>query len=133
MGSAIYAEFESKVPGYDPSTEISGKGLAQAMDALGELARSLGVREPWDFYSESNEEAFEKLGEELPEDMEKDGATWFDPTEGLKSVRSLLTKLRDDPKNIEGAAFAMSDLEALRKILEIAEKHGVKFRLRIDI
>lgn len=84
MGVALYPEFEVSVAGYSPSTAISGKALARAVDAgRGDLeisCRRLGVVPIFEFWSESNAEAFSKIGELLPPDLpQEEPLKWSEP------------------------------------------------------
>jgi hypothetical protein len=134
MGVALYPEFEKNIPGYNPSTAISGKTLARSVDGgKGEIERlchRLGVRSIFDFYSESNEEAFAKLGEPVPPGLPpEEPLKWSEPAEGLRTVEALLAC-----PDLEATSPRVSeDLRHFRDILLKASEHGTRFRLRIDM
>jgi hypothetical protein len=133
LGVALYPVFERDVPGYDPSTGLSGKALAQAVDAghgpLEATCRAIGVTPIFGFYHETNSESFEKIGEEVPANQALDEPQWFDPDDGLRTVSGLLECA--DAERMEPRL--LGDLVRLQQVLEIAKNHGTGFRLRLDI
>jgi len=129
MGVAYYPAFENDVAGYEPSTAISGKALARAMDELDAICGELGVRTLMSFYSESNAEAFAKIGEPVPPGMKEDPIQWSEPADGLRTIEALLEC--DKIGNFKDGVIA--DLESLQEILQVAIKHSTRFRLRIDV
>jgi hypothetical protein len=134
MGIALYPEFEKDIPKYDPSTAMSGKALARAVGGgqgmLELMCRRLGVVPIFDFYSESHEEAFAKIGEPVPPDLPPDEPLkWSDPAEGLRTVGALLACPDGEPVPPD----VLEDLDDFRAILLTALEHGTRFRLRIDM
>lgn len=134
MGVALYPEFEKSIPGYDPSTAISGKALAHAVGGgrgeIEQMCHRLGVVPIFGFYSESNEEAFAKLGEPVPAGLPpEEPLKWSDAAEGLRTVEALLAcpELEAMPPHVS------EDLRNFRAILFKAAEHGTRFRLRIDM
>jgi hypothetical protein len=133
MGVAYYPELEQEIPGYDPCVEVSGKPLARAIDALDKICAELGVPRVLSFYSESTEEACAKIGAPVPPGMRKDPVRWSQPRDGLKTFSAIIAYLKDRPDQLKDSARVREDLEAFQKVLEKAQQHKTRFRLRIDI
>ena len=134
MAVALYPAFEEDIPGYDPATAMSGKALSRAVRAgrgeLEEICRGLGVMPIFDFYSESYEETFVKIGEPVPDDLPSEAPVkWSNPAEGLRTVEALLAC----PDCQALAPALLEDLRDFRAILLKAAQHGTRFRLRIDV
>jgi hypothetical protein len=131
VGVALYPDFEHDVPGYNPTTSISGKALAAAVyeGGLEAVCHKLGVTPLLDFYSETKAEGFEKIGEAIPPDWAPEKPQWFEPAVGLHTVDALLGY--PEAENMEPRL--LDDVRQLQKILSVALEHGTRFRLRIDI
>ncbi len=54
---------------------------------------------------------------------------WFDPKDGLDTVRGLLAYLRRKPTTVRGVS---ADLKAFEKALDQAVRQKIKFRLMLD-
>jgi hypothetical protein len=134
MGTAYYPSFEHPIEGYNPAVEVSGKPIARSMELLDEICDRIGQKTLTSFYSESNAEAYELLGEEPPEDMPAgEPLHWTDPAEGLRTVAALTDYLRLHPDALPNTAAVLDDLKAFRTVFSTALEHGTRFRLRIDI
>ena len=64
----------------------------------------------------------------MPEGLEIPPEQWFDPNEGLRTVRGLLDYLRRHPV----APDVAEDLEAMEQVLTAAAEQGVRFHLAVD-
>ena len=134
MGTAYYPSFERQIEGYDPCVEVSGKPIARSIELLDEICDRIGQKTLTSFYSESNAEAYELLGEEPPDDMpEGEPIHWTDPADGLRTVSALSDYLRLHPDALPNTAAVMDDLKSFRTVFSKALEHGTRFRLRIDI
>ena len=157
MGVALYIVSEKHIEGI--ATAINGKCLSQASEALDVLANQLGVKALMDFASQSVEDYYDVLGvpeecfdeetgtynraavekwrqeEEgddyvpLPEDAD---ATWFEPTDGLVTVRRLLAHLQTDPSGIPDADGVVQDLQDCERVLESLQESGIRWHLAVD-
>ncbi len=59
---------------------------------------------------------------------------FFEPAEGLKTVRALLAAIRDDKQyssKLQEAEYTLEELKELERCLSLAEQAGAKFRLEI--
>ena len=134
MGTAYYPSFEHPVEGYEPAVEVSGKLVARSIELLDEICDRIGQKTLTSFYSESNAEAYELIGEEPPDDMPAgEPVHWSDPADGLRTVAALGDYLRTHPDAVPESEAVISDLKAFRTIFSTALAHGTRFRLRIDI
>ena len=98
MAASLYIVVEGEDPGYD--IFVNGHALARNEDALEKLAASLSVRPLLEFFS-ADENAMALLVDQgsgnpawsqtlLP-------PQWFDPREGLVTIRALLDFLHSAP------------------------------------
>jgi hypothetical protein len=133
MSVALYVALEKEVPGFDASS-VCGKFLEKAQARLDGIAREMGLTPLRHFISVAPEEAlafFEDAGG-VPEGLEPPAEEWFDPAEGLRTVRGLLSYIRDNPASVKQARGVCDDLEAAEEVLAAAREHGVRFHLAID-
>jgi hypothetical protein len=133
MGVALYVALEKEVPGFDASS-VWGKCLEKAQTRLDGIAREHGLTPLGDFISVAPEDVLAFLEGEggVPEDLELPTEDWFDPAEGLRTVRGLLSYIRDNPASVKQARGVCDDLEAAEEVLAAAKEHGVRFHLAID-
>lgn len=133
MGVALYVVLEKDATGCD-ATSVPGKCLARAQDRLDAIAKERGLTPLGDFLSIAPEEAMAFLEGEgvAPEGLELPAEQWFDPADGLRTVRGLLDQLRHAPPDVPRLAGVLDDLEATERVLLAAEQHGVRFHLAID-
>ncbi len=57
---------------------------------------------------------------------------WFPAAAGLKTVRGLMTHVRENPKKFKHSAALLEDLGELERYLAIADDEGVRFHLTPD-
>lgn len=129
MGTAFYPSFDHVIEGYEPATALDGKALGRHVETLDAACPRLGVLPLLSFYSESIEEAFEKIGEPVPQDIPCRPIKWTDPVEGIRTIDALL----NDEESVVDDAAVKRDLEELKQALLVAKKHGLQFRLCADI
>ena len=125
MAASLYIVVEGVDPGYD--IFVNGHALARNEDALERLAERLNVRPMLEFFS-ADENSMALLMEEgsgrtdwssqLPDPQ------WFDPAEGLLTVRALLDYLGSAPVALgsETPAVAQELREYERVLRKTAQK-----------
>jgi hypothetical protein len=127
MSVALYVALERDVPGIDASA-VCGKFLSRAQKQLDAIARRQALTPLEDFVSMDPQEVADLFGA-IPEGLTEQ---WFEPSEGLKTVRGLLNYLRQDPSGIRNAREVCADLEATERVLAAAREQGVRFHLAVD-
>jgi hypothetical protein len=133
MSVALYVALEKEVPGFDASS-VCGKRLEKAQARLDGIAKENGLTPLGDFISMAPEDVrafYEDMGG-MPERWEPPAEEWFDPADGLRTVRGLLSYLRDNLASVKQARGVCDDLEAAAEVLAAAKEHGVRFHLAID-
>ncbi len=128
MSVALYIALEKPIPGFDASS-VCGKSLEKAHARLDGIARERGLTPLGDFLSTDPEDVrafFGAEGLQLPAEQ------WFDPAEGLRTIRGLLSYLRENPAGVNPARRVREDLEAAEAVLLAAAEHGVRFHLAVD-
>lgn len=125
MGAALFIKLEKEV---DFDTFVNGKALSRTSDALDELAARLGVEPLIEFFSTDPEN--------LPEEAEGIEITWkeewFAASEGLVTVRALLSHLEaTDVAGIDKDRV-IADLKEFEQVLGEADKQGIKWHLEVD-
>jgi hypothetical protein len=145
MGVYYYPVFDRKVDSLPTELCVDGKAIARAMPLLDRWAKELGVRDMMSFYSESNEESFASIGEEVPPGLKETPIEWTEPGDGLRTVRAYLERagtvsdrtLRfadSKGRKVElELEHLLADLQALERELVHAKSRGCRFRLRISI
>lgn len=126
MGAAYFIALEHEISGFDQS--MDGKGLSLTEEQLNSAAAALQVRPLMDFFSVDAANAAEFLDEEY--EVEE---IWFTPSEGLATVRALLTHFAANPSTLPFQEFVLNDLSNMERILAMASKHSVRWCLHLDI
>ncbi|WP_165252978.1 hypothetical protein [Paludisphaera soli] len=142
MGINVTMMFEREVTGVLHRC-VEGCDLAKGktVETLGRIAQETGVRPIDDFYRDT---LLEHLPEEArvamtlgcwseeewgprPDDPEPN---WYDPAEGLASLRALLGHLRGHPRAIRRG---VDELEEMERALAAAAAEGVRFHVYFDV
>jgi hypothetical protein len=130
MGVAYYIEVDKA--DLDVSN-VDGKAVGRAMEALNALAEELRIT-PWeDIMGQSMDAIDDMLGEEIEMDDEAQGAVqWFEAEAGLIVIDALLAELCARSGRIKSTASVVMDLESYREALNAAKGAGAKWHLAID-
>jgi len=146
MGVALFIVAERPVEGLD--TFVDGKALAHCRPAgakarggrqagrhLEALARQASVRPLMEFFSESPDNIRSLLDEEGGEVTEIDmpPERWFPASEGLASVRGLLSHLATHPETTAEVERVIEDLRQFEEVLGQLDAAGVQWHLAVDI
>jgi len=129
MGAALFIVLQREAKGVDASS-VGGNFLSRNLEVLDALANKLKVQALGDFISINPEEASEFLeGEGVNADgLSLPSEKWFEPGEGLRTVRALLSAQQSaqaDPRLLE-------DLKSCEQVLTAAEHAGVNFHFAVD-
>jgi hypothetical protein len=134
MAASMYIVVEGEDAGFD--TFVNGRALVRNEDALERLAIRTGVRPLIDFFS-ADENSMSLLVEEgagNPELLDKmPPPQWFAGEEGLRTVRKLLTALREDPSQLgsEGE-FLREELEEFEVVLQKTADRNLRWHLAVS-
>ena len=134
MGAALYIALDQEIAGFD--SFVNGKFLAEESDALDRIATKLEVTPLMDFFSTPPGEISDFLdGEGLGEiaDMKLGKQSWFDPEDGLRTVKALLSYFAEKSAKVENLQGVVSDLREFKQVLLKAKNHGVKWHLSVDL
>jgi hypothetical protein len=120
---------QQEVAGVEPGS--GGKALLYYHRQIDDLAERLELIAPSRFFSRSpgdiaeylRSQGFERSLDELPEEE------WFDPADGLRSVRGILEELRISPSAAPEPNRIIADLEEIERALVLAEAQGIRFHL----
>jgi hypothetical protein len=123
MGAALYIVAENKPEEMD--LFVNGKALSKADARLSSAAMKLGVRELMSFFSQNPEEAAEFMEENAPA---LPPAQWFDPADGLTTVKALLAHFSGSPAD----AAVVGDLREFEAVLERLKAAGLRWHLAVD-
>ncbi len=131
---AIFPVFDKEIEGIDISS-VDGKMLNLYDPELDEIAQSAGFVPLMNFFGASPADYFEEDEfEELKITDDQLTEKWFEPEDGLKTVRFLLEYVRKNPEEFESdAEYLVSDLENFARVLQIAQKAGAKWHVTILI
>lgn len=125
-----------------PQTVAGGSGLDKSLAdyfiAFSAMAQRLGLRPLGDFYTDYSEELEAIVTNEDLSSEEIDEATsrigvdgpWFDPEEGLPTIRSLIQHLESLPANeAEDLEGPLMGLRTIASELDYAKRHESRFHL----
>lgn len=135
MGAALYIALETEIPEFD--SFVNGKALSAAERLLDRAAKKLGITPLMSFFSIDPQEAADFLDEEMLDDQSAESIgvppeQWFEPSDGLQTVRALQQHLRDEPKTVRNAEAVLNDLEEFEAVLQRVEAAGVRWHLAVD-
>ena len=136
MGVAFYPIFSDRQAEWPE--DINGKFLARAANRLDKAAKKTTAGSIYDFYSMTREQYIAEALDADPDDpMTFDeskvaAVAWHDPTDGLRIIRTMLSHVVDDGRQIEDSDCVREDLEAFERHLEAAASRNAKWHLCID-
>ena len=107
----------------------SGKALARETDKLDFTARRKGAAQFTSLLSENQAALIEQLKAEGfdPSKMRLPPETWFDASEGLKTVRAVAEFVGANLNDFKQPNSILKDLKAAEALLTAAEQAGVRF------
>jgi hypothetical protein len=134
MAASLYIVVEGEDPGFD--IFVNGHALARNEDSLERLAERLNVRSLLEFFS-ADENSMALLLEQgmgnplwaqhLPRPQ------WFDPSEGLLTVRALIDVLADAPVALGSETQpVLMELREYERVLHKTEQHGLRWHLAVS-
>jgi hypothetical protein len=134
MAASLYIVVEGEDPGFD--IFVNGHALARNEDALERLAESLGVAPLLQFFS-ADENSMCMLLEQgagdpgwarhLPEPQ------WFDPAEGLITVKALIQFLSETPASFGSETQpVLTELREYETVLAKTLKHHLRWHLAVS-
>jgi hypothetical protein len=134
MAASLYIVVEGEDPGFD--IFVNGHALARNEDALERLAESLKVSPVLQFFS-ADENSMCVLLEQGAGDPEwarhLPEPQWFDPSEGLVSVRALIGYLMESPVAFGSETLPIvSELREYERVLEKTRKRKLRWHLAVS-
>ena len=131
MAASMYIVVEGEDPGFD--TYVNGRALAREEAAMERLAHTLGGRPLLDFFSadENSMALLIQEGAGNPDLLDRLPPTqWFQPTDGLATLRELIIALQMEPRRIgKESANVLSELLEYACVLGKAEERKLRWHL----
>src|ERR1700690_3939335 len=134
MAASLYIVVEGEDPGFD--IFVNGHALARNEDALERLAESLKVSPLLQFFSADENSMCLLLDQgagapewarNLPEPQ------WFDPADGLISIRSLIRFLVETPVSLGSETLPiLSELREYERVLVKTADHKLRWHLAVS-
>lgn len=134
MAASLYIVVEGEDPGFD--TFVNGHALARNEDALERLAESLHVAPLLQYFS-ADENSMCLLLEHGAGDPEwarnLPEPQWFDPVDGLVTVRALKRYLIASPVCLGSETpQVLNELREYERVLEKARKYKLRWQLAVS-
>lgn len=134
MAASIYIVVEGEDPGFD--IFVNGHALARNEDALDRLAESLQISPLLQFFS-ADENSMCVLLEQGAGDPEwarhLPEPQWFDPSDGLISVRKLIRYLIGSPVCLGSETLpVLNELREYERVLEKTKRHGLRWHVAVS-
>jgi len=134
MAASLYIVVEGEDPGFD--IFVNGHALARNEDALEQLAESLQVVPLLQFFS-ADENSMCVLLEQGAGDPEwarhLPEPQWYDPADGLVTVRALIRFLIDSPVSFGSETLpVVSELREYERVLEKTRKYKLRWHLAVS-
>ena len=134
MAASLYIVVEGEDPGFD--IFVNGHALARNEDALERLAERLRVAPLLQFFSADENSMCVLLDQgagdpewarHLPEPQ------WFDPAEGLITVRALIRSLAESPVSFGSETLPiLSELREYERVLDKTKKYKLRWHLAVS-
>lgn len=134
MAASLYIVVEGEDPGFD--IFVNGHALARNEDALERLAESLGVAPLLQFFS-ADENSMCVLLEQGAGDPDwahhLPDPQWFDPAEGLASVRAMIQFLRRAPVALGSETQpVIMELREYERVLAKTQHYSLRWHLAVS-
>lgn len=134
MAASLYIVVEGEDPGFD--IFVNGHALARNEDALERLAESLGVQPLLQYFS-ADENSMCVLLEQGAGDPDwaqhLPKPQWFDPAEGLTTVRALIRYLTQSPVSFGSESQPiLLELSEYETVLAKTEKYHLRWHLAVS-
>ena len=131
MGAAYFIVLDNTEPGFDPF--VNGKAVSREAARLSDVAKSLGLKSPDEYFSMSADEAGSMAAEfDVADDVALPAEQWFPPEEGLTWVAQLRGHLRANPSAVADATAVLSNLAEYERVLSHARRIGAKWHFAVD-
>ena len=134
MAASLYIVVEGEDPGFD--IFVNGHALARNEDALERLAEAIHVSPLLQFFSADENSMCLLLDQgagdpewahHLPEPQ------WFDPIDGLATVRALIRFLVETPVSLGSETLPiLSELREYERVLDKTAKHKLRWHLAVS-
>lgn len=134
MAASLYIVVEGEDPGFD--IYVNGHALARNEDALEQLAERLHVAPLLEFFS-ADENSMALLRDEGAGNTEFDRPMpqpqWYDATDGLLTVRTLIDFLDLTPAALGSETqTALCELRDYERVLHKTAQHGLRWHLAVS-
>lgn len=130
---AIFPVLDKEIDGVGVSS-VSGRMINLYDPELGVLARDAGLTPLMDFFGADPAEYADLFDEEIEIPEDQLGEKWFAPEDGLRTIRFLLERVRENPAEFENdAEYLASDLADFERVLQKAQEAGAKWHVEIEI
>ena len=120
MSTAYFIVLDNEDPGFDAF--VDGKLLTKHLDAVNQVADDLGLKHFEDY---ANQDLSEFGGPDMP-------PVWFEPSEGVAWVETLMARLRDKPLSTGDDEAILEDLEDYLRVFREAAERGFRWHLELD-
>jgi hypothetical protein len=134
MAASLYIVVEGEDPGFD--IFVNGHALARNEDALERLAERLNVPPLLEFFSavENSMALLLEQGAGNPEwARHLPQPQWFDPTDGLRTIRALMDFLATAPAGLGSETpSVLIELREYERVLSKTFKHGLRWHLAVS-
>lgn len=133
MSLGIYPVFTPKLRG--TKLDVLGEVLARNFQALDEIAGTAKLK-PLTAFADNRSipEGFDGDPDELAEIL-GEWTEWFDPADGESVIQALTDHIKASPKaakRLDDAIGLTEELQALARVLAVAEIEGIRFRLEMS-
>jgi hypothetical protein len=134
MATSLYIVVEGEDPGFD--IFVNGQALARNEDALEQLAESLRITPLLEFFS-ADENSMCLLLEQGAGNPEWAGnlpqPQWFDPVDGLRTVRALMGFLDSRPTCFGSETIpVLSELKEYERVLDKTARYKLRWHLAVS-
>lgn len=134
MAASLYIVVEGEDPGFD--IFVNGHALARNEDALERIAERMGVSPLLEFFSadENSMALLLEQGGGNPDWMHHlPSPQWFNPSNGLITVRVLLEFLESSPAALGSeTAQVVSELREYERVLAKASQRDLRWHLAVS-
>ena len=130
--TALFVAFERDIPDFDPY--VNGHALSDSERKLERIAKELKVTPLMNFFGQNPEEAAAFIEDEGgdPDEIDIPDEAWFDATDGLRTIETLLEHLGTNPDALPNTDGVISELKEWQTVLKRAAADGIGWHLEVE-
>lgn len=130
--TALFVVLERDISDFDPY--VKGRALSDSERKLEQLSKELNVTPLMNFFGQHPEDAAAFIEGEGgdPDEIDIPDEAWFDATDGLRTIETLLEHLGTNPDALPNTDGVIAELKEWKTVLKRADAEGIAWHLEVE-